>query len=171
MVPNRRLDRTGQSKQRHKPHCPHPHADSQMDYRHIRAAFKTSLGPNTKALKEIKASPLPPAKFRKDGIVWLLLVQLGLGQGGHGMGLIYCQEDDLTLGARQCRVLMQLRFCWSCGCMSTERLVLLVNTRWGSMKCWMLDTGIQMYDTTFEDGEWGGGGRGGASKLLLSFPQ
>lgn len=75
MVPDWHLDPTEQSKQRHKPHCPHPHAEGQMEYRHIRAA----LGPNTKSLKEIKASPPPPAQFRKDGMVWLLLVQLGLG--------------------------------------------------------------------------------------------
>lgn len=67
----------------------------------------------------------------------------------------------------------RLQFCWSCGYMSTEKqvvgkVVLLISTQWGSVRCWMGDTGIQMYDTTFEDGEGGGGG--GASKLVLSFP-
>lgn len=39
-------------------------------------------------------------------MVWLLLVQLGLGLRGHRMGLIYRQESDLILGEGQCRVLM-----------------------------------------------------------------
>lgn len=83
MAPDRHLDHTGQSKQRHKPHCPHPHADGQMGYRH-QSSLQKNLGPNTKALKEIKTSPLLPTQFRKDGMVWLLLVQLGLGQGVTG---------------------------------------------------------------------------------------
>lgn len=70
----------------------------------------------------------------------------------------------------------RLQFCWSCGYMSAEmkvvgKLVLLVNTQWGSKRCWMRDTGIQMCDTTSEDGEGGGGGKRRAHKLALSLPQ